>query len=70
MFSKEQLEQLETAIAEGTLIVRYADKSVQYRSLEDMLRLREVMRTEIGMNKKQTRFFAQHSKGTNDGKLD
>jgi len=44
-----QLTALETAIAGGTLTVRYADKQVTYRSLDEMLRLRDMMRKELGL---------------------
>lgn len=46
-WTTSQLEALESAIAQGTLTVEYADKKVTYRSLEDMLRLRDLMRREL-----------------------
>lgn len=46
-WTSAQLEALESAIAQGTLTVEYADKKVTYRSLEDMLRLRDLMRREL-----------------------
>jgi hypothetical protein len=59
----EQLTALEDAIAQGTLIVRYADKQVQYRSLTEMLQLRDMMRQELGLSQPTKRLFAKHSKG-------
>ena len=41
-FTQEKLDALENAIAEGVLKVKYQDKEVQYRSLDEMLRLREI----------------------------
>ncbi|OFZ54969.1 MAG: hypothetical protein A2428_03085 [Bdellovibrionales bacterium RIFOXYC1_FULL_54_43] len=48
-FSTEQLEKLEEAIAQGALRVKYADKEVQYRSLDEMFRIREMMRQSLGL---------------------
>lgn len=49
-FTQEQYEALKAAVAEGALSVRYADKSVTYRSLDEMLRLLKLMATELGLN--------------------
>ena len=46
-FTQTQLEALEAAIAQGALTVRYADRSVTYHSLAEMLRLRDRMQREI-----------------------
>lgn len=59
----EQLKALENSIAKGVLKVDYTDKSITYRSLNEMLKLREVMRRDLGLNKKSTRLLAEHSKG-------
>lgn len=48
-FTQEKLDALENAIAEGVLKVKYQDKEVQYRSLDEMLRLRDLMRREMGL---------------------
>lgn len=58
------LETLEKAIVQGTLRVQYADKLIEYRSLNDMMRLRDIVRKELGLvNPNAGRKFAQHSKG-------
>ncbi len=61
----EQLTSLEQAIAEGTLEVEYEDKRVKYRSLEDMKRIRAMMRQELGLNSNPNgrRTLASFSKG-------
>lgn len=41
------LEALEAAIKTGVSEVRYADRSVRYQSLEEMLALRQIMRESI-----------------------
>jgi hypothetical protein len=42
-----QLDALETAISNGSLSVEYGDKKVVYRSLDEMLKLREIMKREL-----------------------
>jgi hypothetical protein len=63
-FTTEQLNALEAAIATGSKRVKYADKEVEYQSLDDMLRLRDLMQSELGQKPKTKRFFANFSKGT------
>lgn len=48
-FTTEQLTALENAIAEGVKRVKYQDKEVEYRSLEEMITLRDAMRRELGI---------------------
>lgn len=49
-FTQQQYDSLIAAIAEGALTVKYQDKLVTYRSLDEMLRLRALMRDELGIN--------------------
>lgn len=49
-FTQTQLDALTEAIAEGTFKVKYQDKEVTYRSLEEMIKLRELMRQELGID--------------------
>lgn len=49
-FTQDQLDSLEAAIAEGVLVVEYKDKKVQYRSVDEMLKIRELMREALGKN--------------------
>jgi hypothetical protein len=49
-YTIEQYSALQAAIAEGALSVRYADKSVSYRSLDEMMRILKLMATELGLN--------------------
>jgi len=44
MFTQAQIEALEKAIAEGTLRVKYQDREVTYRSLEEMLEILSLMK--------------------------
>ncbi len=49
-YTIEQYNALQAAIAEGALSVRYADKSVTYRSLDEMMRILKLMATDLGLN--------------------
>ena len=48
-FSETQLTALETAIAQGVTSVHYGDRQVTYRSTNEMIRLRNTMRAELGL---------------------
>lgn len=64
-FTQTQLDALESAIASGATKVKYADREVTYGSLSDMLKLRTIMRTELGLdNSGGGRVYPQYSKGT------
>lgn len=49
-FTTDQLTNLETAIAQGALSVRYGDRSITYNSYAEMIRLRDSMRSELGVS--------------------
>jgi hypothetical protein len=60
----DDIAQLEKAIAQGTLRVQYADKLIEYRSLNDMLRTLDIIRKELGVAPKNGgRKFADFNKG-------
>ena len=46
-WTQDQLDGLEAAIASGTLEVRTGDKSVRYHSLDEMIKLRDVIRNQL-----------------------
>jgi len=64
-YTLEQYSALQAAIAEGVLSVRYADRSVNYRSLDEMNRILRQMATELGVNASNNggRRYASFSKG-------
>lgn len=62
-FTIDQYNILCANIAQGVLIVKYADKEVQYRSLGEMLQLKNTMEQALGINKKPRVRWAQQSKG-------
>ena len=49
-FTNDQLTALETAIAQGALSVRFNDRSITYNSYTEMIRLRDSMRSELGIS--------------------
>jgi hypothetical protein len=63
-YTQIQLDALEAAIAEGTLKVEYGDKKVEYRSLNEMIRIRDLMKAELDGLPKQKRTYGAFSKGT------
>lgn len=61
---------LEAAIATGALRVGYADgKSVTYRSLEEMIAVRGLIRRELGLERSPLRKVYAPNKGTRVGGL-
>lgn len=63
-FTEAQLQALDAAIAQGAIKVKYADKEVTYRDLDEMKQIRNMMAADLGKNKrKPSRTFASFSKG-------
>lgn len=61
------LDAIEKAIVNGTTIVKYADKSVTYRSIDELIRIRDLIKKELGMtNAASGRVYSSHSKGLNE----
>ena len=50
MYSMEQFEALNAAIAAGATTIQYADRTVTYRSLNDMMRICEDKRKQLYPN--------------------
>lgn len=70
-FTAENLAKLEEAIVAGVQRVKYSDKEIWYQSLSDMLKVRDLMKKALGLDKKcgdkglfgGRRITAKHSKG-------
>ena len=62
-WTQEMLTALEEAIAKGVLIVRYQDKEIRYRSLDEMMKIRNEMRKSLGLVDKGGRLRAKTNKG-------
>lgn len=58
------LHAIEKAIATGALTVRYSDKTVTYRSIDELLKARNVIAQALGLSGQTKRVFMEHSKGT------
>lgn len=65
-YTLEQYNALMAALAQGVKKVKYFDKEVEYRSLEEMLRLQIEMERCLfpEQNKNNGRTFTSFSKGT------
>lgn len=46
-WTQQQLEAIEAAIASGELTVRFADRTITYRSIDDLLRARAVIKDAL-----------------------
>ena len=62
-FQQSDLTAIEKAIASGTMRVKYADKEVQYNTMDDLLKARDLIRRELGLKAKSQRMFVRHNKG-------
>jgi hypothetical protein len=49
-WTTRELAALNKSIAAGVTQVRYSDRTIEYRSLEEMLRIRTMMMDELGVN--------------------
>lgn len=67
-FTSDDLAALDTAIKSGVRRVAYRDRTVDYHSLDEMLKLRAVMQAEIATDERTTygtrRVYPEYSKGT------
>lgn len=48
-WTQAELDALNKAIAQGVTNVRFADRTVQYRSLSEMLRIRAMIMDELNL---------------------
>ena len=65
VYTLSQYQALTAAIALGATKVQYADKSVEYRSLSDMIKLKESMEVDLGIanSKIVRRKFIEQGRG-------
>lgn len=65
-YTQAQLDALNNAIAMGVLSVMYGNKTVQYRSLDEMIRLQGAMIADLNPTKKgikNRRTYGEFDKG-------
>lgn len=46
-FTQKHLDAVEAAIARGEKVVRYTDRTVEYRTIDELLKAREEIRTSL-----------------------
>lgn len=46
-FTQKHLEAVEAAIARGEKVVRYADRTVEYRTVDELLKARDEIRSSL-----------------------
>ncbi len=66
-FTQAQLDALESAIASGVTSVSYEGKSTSFRSLDEMLRLRDAIRRALGLDTTSRTILIQHDRGYGGG---
>ena len=63
-FSMAQLIAIEEAIASGSDTVSYDGKSVKYRSIDELLRVRSIIRKALGIDtSKSSTILVGHGRG-------
>jgi hypothetical protein len=58
-YTEAQYEELIDAIASGVLSTGHGDKRVQYRSLEEMIKLAAIMRDDIDGTSQRAKTFSR-----------
>ena len=63
-WSQSDLDAIEAAIKSGTTMVKYDTKTVTYRSLDELIRIRELIKKELGQTTgASSRVYMETSKG-------
>lgn len=63
-WSQTDLDKLEAAIAAGVRRVKYSDKEVEYQSVDDMLKARDLIRRALTTSPVPQRIYATFRDGT------
>ena len=63
VYTQTHLDNLDEAIANGHLSVKYADKEVKYRSLDEMMRIRAHIAKALGLTNSVQAIRTNFSKG-------
>lgn len=62
-WTQTDLDRLEAAIASGTKRVRFQSHEVEYQSIGDMLKARDVIKAELDVNSRPGVSFAEYGGG-------
>ena len=57
-FTQTQLDAIETAIATGELRVSFEGKTIEYRSMTDLMAARDLIRASLSKRQRQTRVYS------------
>lgn len=61
-WTQADLDAIKAAIAGGSVKVKYADREVQYQTLTDLLKIKNLIEKELGQGGKKF-VYPAHSKG-------
>ena len=70
-WTADDLTAIENAIKGGSLRVRFADREVLYRSLDELIRIRDLIRNALGLIGDaggRSHVYLSHSKGLDSGR--
>lgn len=63
-FTQTDLDAVNTALLRGEKSVQFADRSVTYRSVDEILKVKEQITSELGRtNRRRRQFLGYSSKG-------
>lgn len=62
-FTQAQLDAIENGIASGTTRVSYDGKSAEFRSIDEMLRIRSIIRRALGLDTGSATVLVAHNRG-------
>lgn len=62
-WTQTEIDALKSAIAKGVTTVSYRDRSVSYRSLDEMLQLLQLMESEANPGSQTRTSYVQFSRG-------
>ena len=62
-YTQSDYDKLCRAISSGTRQVRFADRTVEYRSLDEMVRVKNMMARELGIARRPNRTVGTFQKG-------
>jgi len=66
-FTQADLDNVESAIASGTLSVSVEGKSVTYRSFDELRTVRRIIMQALGLNTSKTTVLINHDRGYGGG---
>ena len=66
-WTQSDLDAIEAALVNGTTKVKYETKEVTYRSIDELIRVRDLIKKDLGAtNASSGRVYSSHSKGLNE----